>query len=92
MSDDAEAVCCTCAYWDCEHALKPRGGWRVKECRRHAPVARVVAGNVFSSWPTTTEYQGCGDWEQADDGPGFDGLGDDGMGIDGWEGTDGGDD
>lgn len=93
MSEEVDAICGTCAFWDAERRIAPRGGWTVKECRRHAPTARVVAGNVFTTWPTTTEYQACGDWEQAEDeAPGSAPEGfeadEDFCEIDGWEGTD----
>lgn len=62
-----ETICGSCTWWEIDRTIKPRGGFRTKECRRHAPVVTVRDDKAYTSWPTTTEYQFCGDWEPMED-------------------------
>ena len=56
--------CGSCKFWESRGA-KPGSdrGEQFGDCRRHAPTLAMIGTLQQSRFPTTSELDWCGDWE-----------------------------
>ena len=56
--------CGSCKFWE-SRGVKPdsKRGEQVGDCRRHSPTLVMIGALQQSRFPTTSELDWCGDWE-----------------------------
>jgi hypothetical protein len=56
--------CGSCRFWESTGAIPgSERGELQGNCKRHAPQLVVTGALLSTKWPTTSELNWCGDWE-----------------------------